>query len=99
MLKFSYAIWKIVSSLLPPLDTYAWSYEVAAIKPESKIYQSLIDQLDCQASEVLFIEGTALADFTGPTAFGMSARLIDRKNGQKLADVLKTYFNNSWTYP
>jgi hypothetical protein len=29
-----------------------------------------------------------LADFNGPNEFGMSARLIDRKNGQKLADVL-----------
>ena len=79
---------KIVSSLLPPLDAYAWSYEVAAIKPEPKIYQSLIDQVDCQASEVLFIGDTALADFTGPTTFGMSARLINRNNGQTLAEVL-----------
>jgi HAD superfamily hydrolase (TIGR01549 family) len=79
---------KIVSSFLPSLDAYAWSYEVGAIKPESKIYQSLIDQLGCQASEVLFIGDTALADFTGPTAFGMSARLIKRQNGQTLAEVL-----------
>ena len=79
---------KIVSSLLPPLDAYAWSYEVSAIKPEPKIYQSLIDQIDCQASEVLFIGDTALADFTGPTTFGMSARLINRNNDQTLAEVL-----------
>ena len=79
---------EIVSSLLPPLDAYAWSYEVTAIKPEPKIYQSLIDQLDCQASEVLFIGDTALADFTGPTTFGMSARLINRNNDQTLAEVL-----------
>lgn len=86
---------KIVSSLLPPLDAYAWSYEVAAIKPESEIYQSLIEQLGYQSSEVLFIGGDTaldtyrLADFTGPIAFGMSARLINRKNGQILAKVLK----------
>ena len=79
---------KIVSSLLPPLDAYAWSYEVSAIKPEPKIYQSLIDQIDCQASEILFIGDTALADFTGPTTFGMSARLINRNNDQTLAEVL-----------
>jgi hypothetical protein len=30
----------------------------------------------------------SLADYSGPTEFGMSARLIDRKSGQKLADVL-----------
>ena len=83
---------KIVSSLLPPLDAYAWSYKVAAIKPEPKIYQSLIEQLGCQASEVLFIGDTALADFTGPTTFGMSARLINRNHGQTLAEVLNDIF-------
>ena len=36
---------KVVSSLLPNIDAYAWSYEVSAIKPESQIYQYLIDQL------------------------------------------------------
>ena len=79
---------KVVSSLLPNIDTYAWSYEVGAIKPESQIYQYLIDQLECRAKDVLFIGDTPLADYSGPTEFGMSARLIDRKNGQKLADVL-----------
>ena len=51
---------KVVSSLLPNIDTYAWSYEVGIIKPGPKIYQSLIDQLRCQTSEVLFIGDTAL---------------------------------------
>lgn len=79
---------KVVSSLLPNIDTYAWSYEVGAIKPESQIYQYLIDQLECRAKDVLFIGDTPLADYSGPNEFGMSARLIDRKNDQKLADVL-----------
>lgn len=80
---------KAVSSLLPPLDAYAWSYEVGAIKPEPQIYQYLIDRLGCQTKDVLFIGDTPLADFNGPKAFGMSARLIDRKNGQNFADVLR----------
>ena len=79
---------KVVSSLLPNIDAYALSYEVGAIKPESQIYQYLIDQLECRAKDVLFIGDTPLADYSGPNEFGMSARLIDRKNGQKLADVL-----------
>ena len=79
---------KVVSSLLPNIDTYAWSYEVGAIKPESQIYQYLIDQLECRAKDVLFIGDTPLADYSGPNEFGMSARLIDRKSGQKLTDVL-----------
>lgn len=79
---------KVVSSLLPNINVYAWSYEVGAIKPESQIYQYLIDQLECHAKEVLFIGDTPLADFSGPNEFGMSARLIDRKSSQKLVDVL-----------
>lgn len=78
-----------VFPLLPNFDAYAWSYEVGAIKPDPKIYQSLIDQLACQAGDVLFIGDTPLADVTGPTTFGMSARLINRKNGQTLNDIFK----------
>lgn len=83
---------KVVSSLLPNIDAYAWSYEVGAIKPEPKIYQSLIDQIACQASEVLFSGDTVLADFAGPTTFGMFARLINRNNDQTLVEVLNDIF-------
>ncbi len=51
----------LISYLL--LDAYAWSYEVGAIKPESKILSiTLIDQstMSCQAQTVLFIGDTAL---------------------------------------
>ena len=80
---------KVVSSFLPSLDAYAWSYEVGAIKPESQIYQYLIDKLQCHAKDILFIGDIPLADYSGPTEFGMSARLIKRQNGQTLAEVLK----------
>ena len=79
---------KLFLHFLPSLDAYAWSYEVGAIKPESQIYQYLIDKLQCHAKDILFIGDTLLADYSGPNEFCMSARLIDRKNGQKLADVL-----------
>ncbi len=79
---------KVVSSFLPSLDAYAWSYEVGAIKLESQIYQYLIDKLQCHAKDILFIGDTLFVDYSDPNEFGMSARLIDRKNGQKLADVL-----------
>lgn len=79
---------KVVSSLLSNIDAYAWSYEVGAIKPESQIYQYLIDQLECRAKDVLFIGDIPLADYSDPNEFGMSARLIDRKNGQKLTGIL-----------
>lgn len=78
----------LVKVLLPPLDAYALSYEAGAVKPEPSIYCYLLDQLKCVASDVLFIGDTPAADLDGPLAFGMSARLIDRKAGQTLDDVL-----------
>lgn len=79
---------KAVSPMLPHFDAYVWSYEVGAIKPDPQIYQYLINQLACVADEVLFIGDTPLADVEGPSNFGMSARLINRKGGQTLKDVL-----------
>ena len=61
---------------------------MGAIKPDPQIYQHLIDQLWCTADEVLFIGDTPLADVEGPSNFGMLARLINRKDGQTLNDVL-----------
>jgi HAD superfamily hydrolase (TIGR01549 family) len=81
---------KAVFPMLPLLDAYAWSYEVGAIKPDPQTYQYLIDQLQCRADEVLFVGDTPLADKKGPIAFGMSARLINRKDGQTLKDVLQS---------
>ena len=79
---------KAVFPMPPKFDAYAWSYEVGAIKPDPLIYQHIIDQLACTAEEVLFIGDTPLADVDGPTAFGMSARLINRKEGQTMKDIL-----------
>ena len=79
---------KAVYSMLPQLDAYAWSYEVGAIKPDKSIYQHVIDSLACSADKILFVGDTPLADVYGPTAFGMSARLIDRRSGQTFADIL-----------
>ena len=81
---------RAVYPMLPRLDAYVWSYEVGAIKPDPPIYQHLIDQLGCTAEEVLFIGDTPLADVEGPSNFGMSARLINRKDGQMLNEVLLT---------
>lgn len=78
-----------VKALLPPLSAYALSYEVGAVKPEPGIYRYLLDQLGCAASDVLFIGDTLSADLDGPRAFGMSSRLLNRKAGQVLNDILR----------
>ena len=77
-----------VKKLLPGLDAYALSYEVGAVKPSPTIYTHLIDRLGCNPDEVLFIGDTPQADRDGPEAFGMTARLIDRRAGQVLDATL-----------
>lgn len=77
-----------VKELLPPLDAYAWSYEAGAVKPDPAIYQYLLKHLGCSAGDVLFVGDTPSADVDGPMAFGMAARLIDRKAGQTLLSLL-----------
>ncbi|WP_199027705.1 HAD family hydrolase [Ralstonia sp. ASV6] len=75
-------------SLLPSMDAYVLSYEVGAIKPDPRIYQHLVNALDCRPADILFIGDTPSADLEGPRAFGMTATLIDRTAGQTLEDVL-----------
>lgn len=79
---------EVILKMLPHFDVYACSYAVGATKPDVKIYQYLLDQFACQAQDILFIGDTPLADVVGPTNFGMSARLINRRNEQKFSDVL-----------
>lgn len=78
-------------SILPPLDAYAWSFKVGTNKPDSMIYQYFLNQLQCHPNEVLFIGDTQIADVEGPQNLGMSAQIIDRKSGEKLANVLKAF--------
>ena len=78
-----------VLALLPGLDAYVFSYEVGAKKPDPIIYQAACSAMNCRPGDVLFVGDSRKADFEGPRAFGMQARLIDRKGGQMLKDVLK----------
>lgn len=78
-----------VHSLVPGLDGYIFSYLVGARKPEPPIYDAACDALGCRPKDALFIGDSKRADFEGPQDYGMQARLIDRKSGQTLLDVLK----------
>lgn len=78
-----------IKALLPVLNAYALSYEVSAVKPDPAIYQHLLDQLRCAAGDVVFVGDTPSADFDGPIAFGMAARLINRNAGQTLTDAIE----------
>lgn len=78
----------IVRALLPALDVYALSYEVGAVKPDPKVYRSIISMAQCRPEDVLFIGDSAEADLHGPKRFGMNAILLDRGRNGLLSTVV-----------
>ncbi|MBY0444226.1 MAG: HAD family hydrolase [Burkholderiales bacterium] len=76
-----------VLQLLPsPLDAYALSFAVGAVKPEPMIYQHVCRSLKCSADEVLFIGDSHTADFEGPRSMGMLARHLRRNQSLSSLD-------------
>lgn len=80
-----------LSSLLPYFDVSILSYEVGVIKPNTQIYNILIERLGCKMSDVLFIGDHPHLDVEKPLELGMSAKLIDRKTHQTIQDVLSDF--------
>ncbi|MGJ7523910.1 HAD family hydrolase [Variovorax sp. LT1P1] len=62
-----------VEALLPPLDAYAWSFAVGAVKPEPRMYAHLCEALDAAPGEVLMVGDTLLVDYEGPRSHGLQA--------------------------
>jgi HAD superfamily hydrolase (TIGR01493 family) len=72
-----------ITALLPmPLNAYAWSFEVNALKPDKRIYEHVCKALACPPHQVLMIGDTKAADVDGPRECGMQAILLDRKSMQ-----------------
>lgn len=68
-----------VLSFLPfELDAYVWSFEVGAIKPDHRIYESACHSLRLRPEEVLMVGDTYEADYLGPKRFGMHALHLTR---------------------
>ncbi|GLS05390.1 haloacid dehalogenase [Chitiniphilus shinanonensis] len=79
----------ILAQLGLPLDCYAWSFEVGAVKPDPRIYAYVLQRLGCAAEEVLFVGDSVEADFAGPTRIGMRARLIERGRRRALQVMME----------
>lgn len=78
----------ILRQLSLPFDCYAWSFAVGAIKPLPAIYAYVLERLDCLPSQVRFIGDTQEADVDGPRRMGMRAKLIDRRKGERLMNLI-----------
>jgi len=80
--------------LVPNVDAYVFSYEQGVAKPDPKIYKATCEALDVEAQEVLFVGDSVKCDFTGPRAFGMHAKWLDRPRGMTLREALEKVLQN-----
>ena len=74
-------------------DAVIFSYEVGVIKPQKRIYEVIEEKINYPMSQMLFIGDNQILDVDMPISLGMSARLIDRKRGQSLTDILDDLIN------
>ena len=84
-----------LKELFPDIyDALVFSYEIQAIKPDRKIYESIQQQFSCQMSDILFVGDNPFLDVETPIRLGMSARLIEREKMQGLEDLLVDLLKN-----
>ncbi|KFX71103.1 hypothetical protein TMS3_0103960 [Pseudomonas taeanensis MS-3] len=74
-----------VRGLLPMVNHFIFSCEIGAAKPDPEIYATTCRVLKCRPRDALFIGDSKRADYDGPRAFGIKARLINRGQGELLA--------------
>lgn len=68
-----------VRALLPiEMDTYAWSFDVGAMKPDREIFAWTGNALGCKPHEMLMVGDTMNDDYDGATACGLHALHLDR---------------------
>lgn len=77
-----------VRLLLLAVDEFIFSCEVGAAKPQPQIYDEACQRLRCRPRDVFFVGDSRRADFEGPVAYGMRARLIEREAGENLESAL-----------
>lgn len=67
-------------SLLPfELNSYAWSFQVSALKPDPRIFQRACEVLGVEPGDGLMVGDSLEADYHGARAAGMRALHLDRE--------------------
>lgn len=69
----------IVKLLADYVDEFIWSFELAAAKPERKVFATVCQRLECIPPRVLMVGDSWEADVIGGTSFGMPSLFIDRE--------------------
>lgn len=70
-----------VHRLFPGLDSYAFSFEVGAMKPEPAIYASCCEAMGVAPGEVVMIGDSQRCDRDGPREMGIQGYYLDRFSG------------------
>lgn len=79
----------VIGRLLAGFDVEQFlSYELGTIKPEVKIYKSILSRFNCEAEQCLFIGDTFEADYTGPIAVGMKALHLTRSSATQPHQIM-----------
>lgn len=81
-----------VKLLLPPLDSYVWSFEAGAVKPEQAIYEALLERLDCSPHEILMLGDTLESDCTAPRRHGVQGFHLLREGESPVAECVRTLY-------
>lgn len=78
----------VIGKLLVNFDLELFlSYELGTIKPESQIYESILDRFNCDSEQCLFIGDTFEADYAGPVALGMKALHLTRSGAPQPHEI------------
>lgn len=70
----------IVRRIFPDLDAYGFSFAENVMKPDPRIYQAVLSELDVDASSTWMIGDSQRCDREGPMALGIRGHYL-RRNG------------------
>lgn len=69
------------------IDVVVTSVELGRRKPHPAIYAEALRRVEADASDVIFVGDTFIADFSGPQEAGMTAFLIDPLSRHRVPDA------------
>ncbi len=67
-----------VKRIFPGLESYGFSYEIGTLKPDRRIYESVLTELAVEACKVWMIGDSQRCDRDGPIALGVKGHYLNR---------------------
>lgn len=77
-----------VTRHFPDLDAYGFSFEVGVLKPDRRIYESVLQAMDVDAGLTWMVGDSLRCDKLGPEAVGIKGHFLQRAGGQ-LPDLVE----------